>query len=352
MRIYTPLVITVACVWLWPAPGRADSWIEVYSYDFGSTDLEEFSGTDGWESGYSEDAWSTAWIPGEVNPRTDDEGGSWSDPDPISNHLTQAEDEPWIDVAIEVQVRIVDLDTIGVVVRKWDDDSFYLFFMTLESAPSWGSGGGSMEGTGAYLYRVRNGNATRVAANENPEAMFVPDADAYQRLRMEMVGDTLRAYYDTDLTGDWDPAAPLLSYTDDNPLSAGRIGLYAYNTGEGTLAEVGFRHPTVYLADSDDDGWANDRDCDPHHADVNPDATELCDDGIDNDCDGDVDAEDDDCGGSDDDDDSGAPADDDGDDEYVLLDTGSDCSCRQTGSSPGAGPVAVTALLLLLMRRR
>ncbi len=48
--------------------------------------------------------------------------------------------------------------------------------------------------------------------------------------------------------------------------------------------------------DADDDGWfANDGDCDDDDPDVNPGADEICDDGIDNDCDGLTDGEDEDC---------------------------------------------------------
>jgi len=43
--------------------------------------------------------------------------------------------------------------------------------------------------------------------------------------------------------------------------------------------------------DLDGDGHLSDEDCDDADANVNPDAEEVCDDGIDNNCDGDVDEE-------------------------------------------------------------
>jgi hypothetical protein len=47
--------------------------------------------------------------------------------------------------------------------------------------------------------------------------------------------------------------------------------------------------------DGDGDGFYEDEDCDDDDAAVNPVADEVCDDGIDNDCDGLIDGDDDEC---------------------------------------------------------
>ncbi|MBN1945942.1 MAG: DUF1566 domain-containing protein [Bradymonadales bacterium] len=97
-------------------------------------------------------------------------------------------------------------------------------------------------------------------------------------------------------------------------------------------------------ADEDDDGWMIcEGDCNDGDGQVHPEAEEVCDDGKDNDCDGDTDGDDSDCDGSD----SGADTDDES--------TG--CGCRTSApTQPRAisilfGLLAVTALWRRRTRR-
>ena len=60
----------------------------------------------------------------------------------------------------------------------------------------------------------------------------------------------------------------------------------------GDTADTGNAGLTV---DLDEDGWDTTSDCDDANAAVNPEATEVCDDKIDNDCDDLIDADDKDC---------------------------------------------------------
>jgi hypothetical protein len=130
--------------------------------------------------------------------------------------------------------------------------------------------------------------------------------------------------------------------------------------------------------DADGDGFfptdCGGFDCDDSEANINPDATEDCEDGIDNDCDELVDAEDtDDCDpvgddddtvGDDDDDDDDVVGDDDDDDIVaddddddttggsMLDDDDDDCSCDSTGERTGGSALVAVLLMLGLVRRR
>lgn len=57
----------------------------------------------------------------------------------------------------------------------------------------------------------------------------------------------------------------------------------------------GDSEPDCVDNDVDGDGFSEEPDCDDSDPASNPDALEVCDDGLDNDCDGDVDAQDDEC---------------------------------------------------------
>ena len=64
---------------------------------------------------------------------------------------------------------------------------------------------------------------------------------------------------------------------------------------KGGFGEPDYGVMETGYTDSDGDGWSVDEDCDDGDDTVHPEATEICDDGIDNDCDDAVDTDDEDC---------------------------------------------------------
>ena len=100
-------------------------------------------------------------------------------------------------------------------------------------------------------------------------------------------------------------------------------------------------------------------DCDDHDADVNPDADEVCDNGVDDDCNGHTDGadpacdtgDDDDATGPGDDDDDTGPADDDDATLYGDPDPGFYCQCTQHAERKGGALALMLGSLVMLGRR-
>ena len=280
------LTICLACAGSAPA----QTWIDEYEYDFGTVVVDHFSGTDGWVSGYDDDPWTTNGYPGEANPLTDVSGGDWTPSSATSNYLVQEASGPWESASVRSRVALLDDDAVGLVARKSGPATYYLFLMTLDAQPPEGAGGSANYGVqGAFLYRVEGGQAVIVVSETGPDGHYREDDNnwAYQRMRLDVVGDQVDAYYSADESGSWTNTDMVLSYTDPAPLPAGYTGVYSYESGEYSSL-VGFNEYRVKLADSDDDGWVDDDDCEPHDDTIHPGVTEVC-NGFDDNCDGAVD---------------------------------------------------------------
>jgi len=149
---------------------------------------------------------------------------------------------------------------------------------------------------------------------------------------------------DEELDGDGDGQTPCEGDCDD---TADSVYLGAEELCDGLDNACAGEVPADE-ADADGDTWREcDGDCDDTRAEANPDRVEVCDDGLDNDCDALTDSDDvDDCDSSSDDDDS---AGDDDDDEGRA---GSLCGCSASVSEQPGGVLGLVVLLVLGLSRR
>lgn len=106
--------------------------------------------------------------------------------------------------------------------------------------------------------------------------------------------------------------------------------------------------------DADGDGYCADVDCADDNAGVNPGASEDCFDGIDNDCDGDIDDDDTECAGGDDagvsdaGDDAGSA---DNDATSSVGDTGGGCGCTTSSPTVPLSPALVFLVIVAAAQR-
>ncbi len=183
------------------------------------------------------------------------------------------------------------------------------------------------------------------------------------------------------IMGDWDAMAGdltdeeigwIANYNLTDWDGDGQIGVQ-YGGTDCDDADAAVQGPTIYYIDADGDGFGDsatsveecslpdgyaelDGDCDDAEAGANPDAAEICDDGFDNDCDGDSDIEDSDCDVTDptgDDDDDDTTGDDDDDDTGGGGGGGGkdDSTCNGTGTVPMGGLWLLTLGLVAARRR-
>ncbi|MCK6529268.1 hypothetical protein L6R50_17510 [Myxococcota bacterium] len=391
---------TLALAALAAPPAGATTAQLVWEYDFAAHVAENFSGTDGWSGGYGADPWTTAWFgeDRELNPRSDEGGGSWGSGQAIDNHMLATTRGPWRELAYEISLVQYDDDAAGIVFGYQNSSSFYLFFYTEGQMPGTGAGA-ETEGRGYFLYKVTGGTAVLLDDNSTARlGISTPGGAArYNRLRCEFERGHIRCAVNTaSETGGFDSSMVVVEADDASFFPAGRIGVWSYQSGSGQ-GLTGFRDPKVWLLDTDEDGVVNDADCGITDPTVYPGAEDVA-DGVDNDCDGETDEDatdpgdddtdpgdddtdpgDDDTDPGDDDTDPGDddtdPGDDDaaGDDDDAADDDAADddaappggdddgldpdfvpaaCGCSQpVPAGGGAGALAALALLAVVCRR-
>ncbi|MCB9763485.1 MAG: hypothetical protein H6739_27205 [Alphaproteobacteria bacterium] len=289
--------------------GTIPAWDADFSLDEG-----DLVGRDDWEGGYDDDPWYVA--EGVVYVATDDNVGDfdrYGDGSPADNWIVRG--DAIQDVAFTVDWVNEDDDTIGVVFNHDGRDNFYMLIVTANSAPPpmsdpdepWGA-----------LIKVVDGD---------PEILTdgPVDWEVEQELAFEVTMDDGNVTFALD-------GREVMSHTDDDPLPAGMVGLYSYNSGyDGGWGNTNAwaDNLEVFWLDADDDEVADD--VDNCELEPNTDQADEDDDGIGDACDEDFGAGDDtglDPGGN----------------NSGTVDLKGNCGCAST---PAPGPLAAFGLLLL-----
>jgi hypothetical protein len=254
-----------------------------YSEDFDTYAGATFTGTDGWQSYYAADSWSTL-LGGTVYALTDDSTGTWGSGEAMDNHLVYTS-ATWSDFTLDATIHSDDDDTMGLSFRFQDEENFYLlFFVGGGFYPD--TGAGTTTNTtlaGARLYKVVLGSATLLASSATTYTQY-----ATHDVRIVASGGAITVYFDDDRNGVYEPADLLLSAT-DSTFSDGYVGLYCFNNGEYAGAGCAFDDLVVSIPDTDADGIADERDDCP--ADANADQADLDGDGDGDVCDTDADGD-------------------------------------------------------------
>ena len=215
-----------------------------WSYTFDGDDAT-FSGTDGWESQYCDDPWTTA-LNGGVCPTTDDgcnveqctqnsncgyNWGYWKQwgqciqSDPLDNHLTYGP-KTWADYIFSADMRNDDDDTFGFVFRYMNSGQFYLFLVSRDIAPLPNLGCGHNL-YGAALYRIEDSDGTVLGTAEG----VVYEPGQVHKVRITVQGAHITVEFDADHDGMLSSNEVVFDLDDPDPLPAGQVGFYAWDNG-------------------------------------------------------------------------------------------------------------------------
>ncbi len=138
-----------------------------FSDDFNSYGASlSFSGNGGWTSAIPTlDPWTSNGT--TVGPVTNNWTGGWGGGGYTDNHLVQT-GGTYGDFTFNVEMLAADDDSIGVTFRYQDSRNFYLAHFTRNCYPAAASGRCLVLGTGGRLYRVVGGVGTQIASVAAP----------------------------------------------------------------------------------------------------------------------------------------------------------------------------------------
>jgi len=238
----TSLRITLTTVLLatLAGPAAAATWSDGFD-----SDIEEFSGTDGWVSQYCTDPWTTA-LNGGLTPKTDDGcnvdqcnaqnncGYNWGywlqwgqciQSDPLDNHITYGP-KTWEDYVFRADMRNDDDDAFGFVFRYQNSGQFYLFMVSrsLAPMPNLGCGG---ELFGATLYRIEGSDGTVLGTVDG--VTYTPGQ--VHKVQITVQGDHITVEFDANSDGAFSADETVFDLDDPDALAAGQVGFFAWENG-------------------------------------------------------------------------------------------------------------------------
>jgi uncharacterized protein (TIGR03382 family) len=252
--------------------------------DFDAYNAEPFSGTSGWEAGYSGDAWTAAGTDGVHNLTNAWSSGQWGADSSFSNYLVQT-GHTNDDFLLEVDVLSDDDDALGVVFRWTDIDNYYVVFWSHHWYPGTADGDWQDDGPYAKLYSIRNGSATELGSVQDAQY----GVGQVHRVRVIAVGDAIDVWLDEDRDGVFEASERTFSVSDGDH-AEGSVGLYSYSNGDGTLNSwFDDLEVHVFDVDTDGDGVLDGEDVCPELQD--PGQEDLDGDGLGDLCDGDADGD-------------------------------------------------------------
>ena len=236
-------------------PGSVRAQAVAFSDTFTCPDtsaLGEVPGAFGWEANWDLDPWQTDLNDG-VSPITDEwmGDGFGGAVDTYENFLLTGH-SLWEDVAIEATVSATDDDAVGLVIRYSSTDAYYACWSTLENLPNCQTT--HQPRPGNFLTRVDGSGCVDDYVVEQSTGTLRPVGTPF-RMRLEIQGIFVTCSFDYDLDGQFGTAGDVTLEWVDWFMPAGKVGLAAFDVGEG-VGGAFFDDVVVesWDADTDQDG--------------------------------------------------------------------------------------------------
>ena len=229
-----------------------------YAEDFDCFSMPDFGSqatVTGWSNNLPTDDWHADGING-VSADSNGQSGSFGNP--ADNYEKMLLTGSFVDLnySIEATIQTNNNDGAGLVARFSDNGRYYSCMFTNDDGPDCG-GNGANYVDGLYLRRV---DTSQACSNDYIAAQITPWTNTQNldyRVRLEVCETggvaTVTCAVDMDRNGSFS-AGETITFVDNNPLPAGRMGLQAFNASPAVFDDVVIQG---YDVDSDGDGLSD-----------------------------------------------------------------------------------------------